>query len=95
MTLLARIISAVFAVLAGIIVLGIALYILPANPDNQVVEWLLNAAAYLVTPFRQLFDFDNNNIQVALNWGIGAVVYLAVGTILTKLIGGLGRSAKS
>jgi hypothetical protein len=82
----AKIINVVFLLIFLIIVLGIFLYVLGANQDNAVVGWIVGTAAWLAGPFRNLFLLDNNNVQVALNWGLAALVYLIVGIVLVRMV---------
>ena len=86
MVIVARIVSAIFFVIVGIIVLGILFYIFGANPANPVVNFVAQAADFLVTPFRFIFLLANNNAQVAINWGIGALIYLVVGALITGVL---------
>jgi uncharacterized protein YggT (Ycf19 family) len=86
MVIVARIVSAIFFLIVGIIVLGILFYIFGANPANPVVNFVAQAADFLVTPFRFIFLLANNNAQVAINWGIGALIYLVVGALITGVL---------
>jgi hypothetical protein len=83
---LARLITLLAAVVATIIVLGILLILLGANQSNTLVGAGLDAARWLAGPFRDLFTFDSHKTTVAVNWGIAAVVYLAVGRLITRLL---------
>lgn len=71
---------------ALVIVVGILLVVLDANPDNVIVEAVLDAANFLVGPFERLFTLDDREAQVGVNYGIAAVVYLVVGRIVAGLI---------
>jgi len=82
MVVVARIVSAIFVAIVGIILLGILFYVYGANPANPVVSFVAEAADFLVAPFRFIFLLDNNNAQVAINWGIGALIYLVVGSLI-------------
>jgi uncharacterized membrane protein len=84
--ILSRIVNVVFLVIFAIIVIGILLYVLEANEANPVVGFMLSTAAFLVGPFRHLFEFADNNVQVALNWGIAAIVYLIVGIVIARVL---------
>jgi hypothetical protein len=83
---LARLITLLAAVVATIIVLGILLVLLGANQSNTLVDAGLDTARWLAGPFRDLFTFDSHKTTVAVNWGIAAVVYLAVGRLITRLL---------
>jgi hypothetical protein len=82
---LSRAISVVTAVVVLVIVAGILLVVLEANPDNDLVSLINDVADALVGPFENLFTLDERKTEVAVNWGIAAVVYLVVGRILAAI----------
>jgi hypothetical protein len=82
---LARIVTLIGSLVAGVIVIGILLIVLGANPANEVVNWLTNAAQWLTGPFHGLFDLESSKWQVAVNWGLAAIAYLAVSRLLARL----------
>ena len=86
MALAARIINIVVLTIVGIILVGIVLYVLGANDQNVVVAFLLGLARFFVAPFNSLFELNDNNAQVALNWGIAMLVYLIVGIFITRML---------
>ncbi len=92
--LVARVITAVAAILALIIALGVLFRILAANPDNAIVSFIDDLARGLVGPFDGMFRLRDRKVEVAVNWGIALVVYLVVGTLLARLVHRLaGRAA--
>lgn len=80
-----RAISIVTTVVVLLIVAGILLVVLEANPDNGLVSLVTDVAETLVGPFERLFTLDERKTEVAVNWGIAAVVYLLVGRLLASL----------
>ena len=66
-------------ILAAIIGLWILLYILDANPGNDLVVVVKDAAHWLAGWSYDLFSLSPDWLQVLVNYGIAAVVYLAVG----------------
>ncbi len=82
----ARIVSLVAGVVAAIIVIGILLIVLEANKGNDIVGVVLDAARWLTQPFQGLFDLSSTKWQVALNWGLAAVVYTIVGRLIARLL---------
>ena len=66
-----------FAV-AFVIGIGIALVVLDANESSAIVEGWLDVCRFLVAPFDDIFDLERGkeHEQIAINWGIAAVVYL-------------------
>lgn len=94
MLLLARIVRIVTAVVVGFIVVGILLHVLGANGGNAVVGFVYDVAGWLVTPFKGLFSVSGAKLQIALNWGIAAVVYGIVGSLIARLLAGAGVAAR-
>jgi hypothetical protein len=89
--LLARVVQFVVSIVVLIIVAGILLVVLKANPANSIVSEVHSWARWLAGPFDGMFSFRNANTAVAVNWGIAAVVYLFVGVLVARLIGGTRR----
>ncbi len=73
-------------VLAGVIVAGILLIVLEANPSNSIVEAVTDARRALAGPFKDMFSIENNKTAVIVNWGLGALAYLAVGAIIAGIL---------
>lgn len=83
----ARAILTVARVVALLIVVGILLVVLEANPANELVSLLLDVAETLVGPFERLFTLDDRKVEVGVNWGVATVAYLVIGRILARLVG--------
>lgn len=66
-------------ILAGIIGLWILLYLLNANPANDLVAVLHDAARWLAGWSYDLFPLDQDWLRVLVNYGIAALVYLVIG----------------
>jgi hypothetical protein len=79
------VIQTIAGVIAGIIILGIVLVLIKANPNNQIVDFILDVGRFLTTPFHNLFPQDNPRQDVLVNWGIAAIVYLIVGAVIARL----------
>jgi hypothetical protein len=82
----ARLITLVASLVAAVIVIGIVLVVLGANKDNTIVNALLDAARFLAGPFKNMFNLSHHKTEVAVNYGIAAVVYLVAGNLLARLI---------
>ncbi len=82
----ARVITIVVGILVAIIVLGILLVVLGANPDNGIVQAITDVAQALVGPFENLFTLKDKNAEVAVNWGIAALIYLVVGQVIARIV---------
>jgi hypothetical protein len=85
--LLARIIQLVVSVVVLIIIAGILLVVLKANPGNSIVTDVHSWAHSLAGPFDGMFSFHNARTAIAVNWGIAAVVYLFIGGLIARLLG--------
>ncbi len=84
--LLARIVHLVAGLIVLIIVVGILLVLLKANPTNSIVSEVHDWARWLAGPFDGMFTFHSARVAVAVNWGIAAVVYLFVGGLIARLL---------
>jgi hypothetical protein len=83
---IARIVSLITMAVVGLIVVGILLVVFEANRSNEVVDWVLTAAEFLVEPFDNIFDPDGKKARVGVNWGLAAVVYAVVGGFIARLL---------
>jgi hypothetical protein len=86
--LLARGVQLVVSIVVLIVVAGILLVVLKANPANSIVSDVHEWARSLAGPFDGMFSFHSANTAIAVNWGIAAVVYLLAGGLIVRLIGG-------
>jgi hypothetical protein len=94
MLLLARIVRIVTAVVVGFILVGILLHVLDANSGNAVVGFVYDVAGWLVTPFKGLFSPDGEKLRIAVNWGLAAIVYGIVGSLIARMLAGAGLAAR-
>lgn len=83
---LARLIRIIAGIVFGVIALGIVLVLLSANPHNQIVSDIHDAAKWLVGPFGNLFAVHGPKLGTLLNWGLAAIVYLGIGHALATAI---------
>ena len=86
MLALARIVGLVTTVVVAIIVAAIVLRLLNANPSNTIVSDIHSVAGTLVGPFTGMFSFSRPKVEMAVNWGIAAVVYAIVGGLIARLL---------
>ena len=82
----ARVVRLITSVIVGLIVVGILLVLLEANRDNAIVDWLVGAGDYLSQPFHGTFTPDGRKAQVAVNWGLAAVIYAIVGGLIARML---------
>lgn len=74
-----RIIAVVADIMAFILGLWILMYLLDANPGNDFVQFVHDAARWLAGWSYDLFTFDAAWARVVAGYGLAAVVYLFVG----------------
>ena len=81
--------------LVFVIGIGIALVVLDANEDSAIVSAWLDVARFLTEPFDDIFDLEpgKEHEQIAINWGIAAIVYFAICVVLARLAGRARRPA--
>ena len=79
--------------LAFFIGIGILLVVLEANEDSGVVSGWLDACRFLVEPFDEIFDLKRGkeHEQIAINWGIAALVYVVVFSVLARFASRIGK----
>ena len=83
---LARFFILLGTAVAAVLVVGIVLVLLKANPDNEIVGAVRDAARFLAGPFDGLFKLDNARVETAVKWGIAAVVWYAVARLIARLL---------
>jgi hypothetical protein len=88
MLALASIVRTAAGIVCGIIVVAVVLTLLGANQSNDIVNWIHDAGAWLVGPFKGIFDVDDGNLQMVLNWGLAALVYALVAGLIVRLLAG-------
>jgi hypothetical protein len=83
---IARVVILVATAVAAVLVLGVVLVALEANPSNDIVQAVRDAARFLAGPFDGLFTLERNKVEVAINWGIAAVVWFLLGQLIARLL---------
>jgi hypothetical protein len=83
---LARVVLMVATAVALVLIAGILLVVLKANPSNDIVKIVHDAAAWLAGPFDGLFNLARHRVEIAVNWGIAAIVWYAVGRLIARLL---------
>ncbi|MFE6173173.1 hypothetical protein [Streptomyces sp. NPDC056464] len=66
-------------VAAGLLGLWIVLYLLEANQGNAFVEFVHGSADLLSGWAQDIFTMDTEGLRVVLNYGLPAILYLALG----------------
>jgi hypothetical protein len=83
---LAAIIWIIAVVAAFFLILHIIFVIFEANPGNALVDFVGDVANALAWIFRDLFTPDDGKLRVLLNFGLAAIVYLALGRVVARAI---------
>jgi len=87
---LLRLAALLVVVLIGV---GIAFVVLDAREDGTLVGDWLDVCRTVVDPFDRLIDLERGReeLQIALNWGIAALVYAGAALLLAALLVRAGR----
>lgn len=97
---MAQILRIVFLVFSIVLALGAFLIAAKDNvsQDNQLVKFILDFADAIDGPFSRtngIFEFHGQNAltkDAVVNWGLAAIVYLAIGRYLQRLLAPRARS---
>jgi hypothetical protein len=84
--LVARVVTLVTGILAAIIVLTILFKVLEANRDNSIVEAAFDVSDKLVGPLDDVFTLKSRKAEVAVNYGLAALVYLVAGNVVARIL---------
>lgn len=87
---LAAVVRVVGLIFAALLVLHIIFQVAEANPDNAIVEFVSGLAPSLTLGFEDLFVFDEQNLEVLVNFGIAAIFWLVISSVGSTLIRRLG-----
>lgn len=83
-----RVSRVVFVLLALVVLIAIAFILIPTNPDNLFVRAVLDLAATIAGPLKDVFTVaDDPQRQLAVNYAIAAVLYVFAGLLVTRLPG--------
>jgi hypothetical protein len=83
---IARGVMLITGAIAVVLVLGIVLVVLEANRSNELVQFVRDAAGFFAGPLDDLFKLDSNKAEAAVNWGLAAVIWLAIGRLVSRLL---------
>ncbi|MFG3280800.1 hypothetical protein [Streptomyces sp. NPDC048111] len=74
-------------VMALILILWIAFFLVNANTANDLVSWVRHAADWLSGWSRDMFTIRSDNWRTIVNYGLPAVVYLLIGHAVAGRVG--------
>jgi hypothetical protein len=87
LALVARLVMTVAALIALLIGLAIVLHDVDANAHNAIVKGIHDGANFFAGAFTNLITFNRHpKLEITVNWGIAALVYLIVGSIIARVI---------
>ena len=86
MVFLARMVKLAGTLVVGVIVAGILCHVLGANASNGIVSAIYDVDKVLVGPFHGLFSLDDPKVEIAVNWGLAAVVYAIATALVMRLL---------
>lgn len=87
-----RVSRLVLLALAALLVLAIAFMLLPTNEDNVVVRNVLSLAETVAGPLKDVFTVEDPERQRIYNYGLAALVYVVLASIVGKLPTGRRRA---
>lgn len=88
--LIARLVMLITTILVAIIVVAILLKVLEANMSNSIVKGITDLGKTLVGPFKDLFKIKNPKVSTAVNWGLAALLYFIVGSVIAAILRRIG-----
>jgi hypothetical protein len=72
--------------LAMVLVAHVLLTVGGANPDNSITRFFSSVADPLALAFKNLFTPENAQLRVLVNYGLAALFWLVVSSVLSRLI---------
>ncbi|UQS21360.1 hypothetical protein L1857_00185 [Amycolatopsis thermalba] len=91
--LIAGIVRWVGLIFALILVLHVIFVVGGANPDNGIVSFVRDWSDGLALGFKDLFEPTDEKLRVLVNYGIAALFWLVVSSIVTRIVRRLGGSS--
>src|SRR3954453_18813868 len=89
--ILAKIVMVIAGIAAAILVLHIVFTMFKGNPSNSIVSDVKDYANNLAGPFKDLFSFKNAKTNTLINYGIAALVWIAGGQLVARLLQRIGK----
>ena len=85
-TVLATVVRVVCSVIAALIVVHALFVLFEANPDNFLVQFTTGWRDTFAWFTKDLFQPSDPKIAEAINDGLAALIWVVVGSVLSKLI---------
>lgn len=94
-SLLAAAVRLVASIIAALILIHAAFVLFEANPANPLVEFTTSIRDSFGWFTKNLFATDDPKIGEAINDALAAIIYLVVGSLISKLIVRLAPAPKA
>jgi hypothetical protein len=89
---LARLVMSIATLIAVLIALAIVLRDVDANASNSIVKGIHDGANFFAGAFTDLIKFRGHPKRaITIDWGIAVLAYLIVGSLISRVIAGIGR----
>jgi uncharacterized protein YggT (Ycf19 family) len=86
LSVVGRFVAFIFGVLQALLILRIVLLVLVANPENDVVAFILSVTDPFVEPFRGMFALDRVHADQGSVLDVAALVALVGWTLIEALV---------
>lgn len=92
MLAIARLVRLIATIVVLVIVAAIILRVAGANAGNSIVHDIHSVGSTLAGPFKNVFALKNPKTNMAVNWGLAAVVYMVIASVIASLIARIAPS---
>ena len=89
LTVAASVIRILTVIFAAILVIHVVLAVAGANPANGITIFFSDLANNLTLGIGDLFLPASESLRIILNYGLAAVVWIAIGIVVSKLLNAL------
>ena len=86
LSVVGSIIRTICAIMAFILVVFVLFAVGSANPTNWLVSFISEAAQHLTLGLTALFETGNPDYQVIADYGLPAIIWLIIGSIVGRVL---------
>jgi len=86
----AGVLNTIGLAIVAVIVLHIVLTLLDANPENTAARLIRELAEFFDLGLANLFLLAEPKAQIAVNYGVAALIWLVVTTVVVRLVRRIG-----
>jgi len=80
-----RVVTFICGGIAAFVLLRLAFVLLDANQGNPIVALVTGIADFFAWPFMNIFNMNDPDLALILNYGIAAVAYILIGVGVSTL----------